>query len=204
MKSKNKGFTLIELLIVVAIIGLLATLAIVSLTSAQQRARDTKRVADIKSIQTALELYWNENAAYPIVDVDDGNAANGDEVTTWVELGTQMSNFISGIPTDPNHNDDIFYQYAMDVSTDNAYYISAQLENENHQALTQDLESASNVGAGSTDWNMLTSNDGMTISDCNGDGTAETTCQTIAAAAVDCTDTAGSAGYCIYGVAATD
>ncbi|HLC89972.1 MAG TPA: prepilin-type N-terminal cleavage/methylation domain-containing protein [Patescibacteria group bacterium] len=63
--STKKGFTLIELLVVIAIIGLLSTLAVVALNSARQKARDAKRVADIKQVQTALELFYNDVEAYP-------------------------------------------------------------------------------------------------------------------------------------------
>lgn len=66
MKNK-KGFTLVELLVVVAIIGLLSTLAVVALGSARQKARDAKRVSDIKQIQTALELYFSDQNTYPVV-----------------------------------------------------------------------------------------------------------------------------------------
>ena len=63
---KKKGFTLIELLVVVAIIGLLATLSVVALNTARAKARDAKRVADVKQIQTALELYYNNSSnGYP-------------------------------------------------------------------------------------------------------------------------------------------
>jgi len=62
---KKKGFTLIELLVVIAIIGLLSTLSVVALNSARQKSRDAKRVADVKQIQTALELYYNDNNGYP-------------------------------------------------------------------------------------------------------------------------------------------
>lgn len=64
-KLQPKGFTLIELLVVIAIIGLLSTLAIVALNSARQKSRDAKRVSDIKQVQTALELYFADQNAYP-------------------------------------------------------------------------------------------------------------------------------------------
>ena len=65
MKNNKSGFTLIELLVVIAIIGLLSTLSILSLNSARARARDAKRVADVKQIQTALEMYYNDAGDYP-------------------------------------------------------------------------------------------------------------------------------------------
>ena len=64
-KSNSKGFTLIELLVVIAIIGLLSTLAVVALNSARQKSRDSKRVADIKQMQTALELFFADANGYP-------------------------------------------------------------------------------------------------------------------------------------------
>lgn len=65
--KKRGGFTLIELLIVVAIIGLLATLAAVGLSSARMKSRDTKRVTDLKQIQKALELSFDNTTGYPVV-----------------------------------------------------------------------------------------------------------------------------------------
>lgn len=67
----KKGFTLIELLVVIAIIGLLSTLAVVALNTARSKSRDAKRVADVKQIQTALELYSGDQAGYP-VEADPG------------------------------------------------------------------------------------------------------------------------------------
>ncbi len=65
MKKNKQGFTLIELLVVIAIIGLLSTLSIVALNQARARSRDARRLADVKQIQTALEMYYNDNYSYP-------------------------------------------------------------------------------------------------------------------------------------------
>ncbi len=60
----KKGFTLIELLVVIAIIGILAGIVLVSLSGARASARDARRQADIDSIKTAMELFYNDNNAY--------------------------------------------------------------------------------------------------------------------------------------------
>ena len=61
----DKSFTLIELLIVVAIIGILAALIIVSVTTASAKARDVKRQEDLRNIQKAVEMYYTTNGSYP-------------------------------------------------------------------------------------------------------------------------------------------
>ncbi|MDP3900527.1 MAG: prepilin-type N-terminal cleavage/methylation domain-containing protein [bacterium] len=65
---KNKsGFTLVELLVVVAIIGMLSSLATVSLNSARTKARDSKRFADVRQLQLAVELCFQEGGSYPLL-----------------------------------------------------------------------------------------------------------------------------------------
>ncbi len=68
MKTKRLAFTLIELLVVIAIIGLLATISVLALQNARAKSRDAKRVADIKQVSTALELFFNDNNRYPTAE----------------------------------------------------------------------------------------------------------------------------------------
>lgn len=65
LRNKNKGFTLIELLVVIAIIGLLASVVLLALNSARAKSRDAKRIADMRQLASALELYFNDNSSYP-------------------------------------------------------------------------------------------------------------------------------------------
>lgn len=98
MKSfyhNKKGFTLIELLVVIAIIGLLATLGVVSFENARNKARDAKRLSDIKQIQSALELYLDANGQYP----PGCASSNGTYVATWAPLMSKT--YISKMPNDP-------------------------------------------------------------------------------------------------------
>jgi len=66
VKSFKSGFTLIELLVVIAIIGVLASVVMVSLNAAREKARDMRRIADLKQIETALELNYDKYGAYTI------------------------------------------------------------------------------------------------------------------------------------------
>lgn len=91
MFKKNKAFTLIELLVVIAIIGILTTIAIVALQSSRADSRDAKRLADVRQIQKALEMYFLENGSYPA------------SITSGIASGTTV--YMAQTPTAPTPAD---------------------------------------------------------------------------------------------------
>ena len=93
MYKDKKAFTLIELLVVIAIIGLLSTLSIIALNSARAKARDAKRISDVKSMQVALEMYYNDMGDYP------ADASIAPNLAIYSNDATQP--FLRVIPTPP-------------------------------------------------------------------------------------------------------
>lgn len=127
MKHKNnRGFTLIEVLIVVFIIGLLASVVLVGLGAFRQRGRDARRIADLRSTQNGLELYYSKNGLYP---------ASSDWTTLKNEL-TGAGIGVNNIPNDPSGGSTA-YQYGSDGQS---YVLWAHLEDKNNQVLKEDVD----------------------------------------------------------------
>lgn len=91
LKNKSKGFTIVELLIVIVVIGILATLVLITFTGIQQKARDSKRKTDLGAVQAALETYYSSNNSYPL--------ASDLESTTWQKAN--MKGFDPAALADP-------------------------------------------------------------------------------------------------------
>lgn len=64
-KARSGGFTIVELLIVIVVIGILATLVIVTFSGIQQKGRDSQRKTDINALQSHIEAYYAQTGAYP-------------------------------------------------------------------------------------------------------------------------------------------
>jgi prepilin-type N-terminal cleavage/methylation domain-containing protein len=133
LRTKNEGFTLIELLVVIAIIGLISSIVLVSLNSARVKARDAKRIAEIKQIQTALELYYDDNNAYPL------SPGCGATIP-----GTSCS-YINQDPIDPKQGTsavfvgNTYFYYSNNYGGGGQWYmIVFKLENTSHFLQTQD------------------------------------------------------------------
>lgn len=69
-RNRKNGFTLIELLVIIAIIGLISSLSLVSLRGAQQKARDAKRLYDLKLIREAVIRFQLDHGYGPTAGLD--------------------------------------------------------------------------------------------------------------------------------------
>ncbi|MCX6792551.1 MAG: prepilin-type N-terminal cleavage/methylation domain-containing protein [Candidatus Falkowbacteria bacterium] len=114
-KKQQSGFTLIELLVVIAIIGVLSTMAIIALGNARTKARDAKRVADIKQIATALELYYADNNSYPTIITPGNSLVSPDGTKTY--MGKIPTN-----PTPMNDGSCSNIDYSYSTNSNNSFF----------------------------------------------------------------------------------
>ena len=136
---KKNGFTLIELLVVIAIIGILTTIVTANLGTARQKARDTKRVSDVKQLQLALALYADANSnRYPAT------------------LGPLAPIYIQAIPVPPGGTSQTAYSYAAlgSGASCTSYHLGALLEVAGSSVLLDDSDAtAGTICTGSAaDW----------------------------------------------------
>ena len=159
MQQKNlkSGFTLIELLVVIAIIGVLSSIVLTSLNSARAKARDAKRVAELRQIQTALELFYDQQGRYPVNqggtcwDLCDTTShmqyfknclARGTDCNfTTTNFQPVMANAPSDPLDNPTQNQGLNFHYftGWEGRGPQCYILGALLET-NHPALNRDAD----------------------------------------------------------------
>lgn len=120
----KKAFTLMELIIVIAILGILASIISANFLNSLKKGRDAKRKGDLEQIQRALEIYYEDNKAYPVTS----------KVTFGSSLchidGCSTRNYMLKLPVDPTSGKS--YEYLSATGVD--YKLFACLEN-NQQKL---------------------------------------------------------------------
>ena len=109
--KKNQGFTLIELMVSISIIAILTALATISFSSAQKKARDSRRAQDMKIMQLAAEPYAAQG----------GGVYPGTTAVPWTMNG---QNILEAIPQDPKTGS--FYTMTIGITN---YCICATMEN---------------------------------------------------------------------------
>lgn len=95
--EKHSGFSLIELMVTVSVIALLSVISVVSINVVSANARDSKRLADVKTLSSALQIYYTDNGQYPNCTANDRDY--GGAWTTC--LGAALAPYISVMPRDP-------------------------------------------------------------------------------------------------------
>lgn len=136
---QSRGFTLIELLVVIALIGTLSALLFANFNAARERSRDAQRKSDLRNIQTALRLYYNDYMRYPQDDNSHdgtfgrilGCGVGGLELCDW--NGTWIADsttYMSTLPRDPlDQAGDSSNDYLYSQVSDDEYLLRACLEN---------------------------------------------------------------------------
>lgn len=71
IKNKKRGFTLVELLVVIAIIGILAAVVVPNAMTAVEKSKVKKTIADMKSLKTAVLMFYSDLGFFP-ADVVNG------------------------------------------------------------------------------------------------------------------------------------
>ena len=105
MKHKNtSAFTLTELIVVITILAILATIWILSFIGYTEKARNSSRISDMKTIEKALSIYKTSSPFFPLPDDPTTITFSGSLAwTQWYFWDTAIRTIkrISNIPTDP-------------------------------------------------------------------------------------------------------
>lgn len=121
-----KGFTIVELIVVIAVIGIIASIVSVTYINVQAGVRDGERKSDITRVKLAIEKYRADNSQYP--SVCPGGDGSGCAATN---LATALEPYLDAIPVDPTvstpgSSDD--YRYVRSVPTSDGYGIYINYE----------------------------------------------------------------------------
>ena len=140
----ESGFTLMELLISVAIISLLSSVVLASISGARASARDAQRIQQVNQIQQALEMFYNDNGHYPkikhvLTEESNDPEPNCGHNGRWCELENKLSPYIDNLPKDEPRDDTYYYMYYSSPGDNyQTYGVGAKLENNDDQAATDD------------------------------------------------------------------
>lgn len=115
---RKKGFTLIELMVVIAIIGLLSSILLVSLKNARAKARDARRISDIETLIKAIEMYATDHGSYP-GEGDGGGIEISPNCSSDLKNDLVGGGYLNSVPEDPAEDSGCF---ATGETNDDAFF----------------------------------------------------------------------------------
>jgi general secretion pathway protein G len=93
----ERGFTLIEVMVVIVILSILAAIIVPRIMDRPDKARMVKAQADIRALESALNLYRLDNHNYPTTDEGlEALVQKPADAPSWKEGG-----YIDRMPKDP-------------------------------------------------------------------------------------------------------
>jgi general secretion pathway protein G len=105
--TKQSGFTLIEIMIVVVILGILASIVVPNIMESPNEARIVKAKQDIRTLESALNLYKLDNFNYPTTDQGLESLvtkpSGQPEAKNWKKKG-----YMKKLPKDPWGNEYLY------------------------------------------------------------------------------------------------
>ncbi len=117
--QNKKGFTLIELLVVVAIISLLASVVMASLSSARVKAKDSGTFQALVQMRNALELYRSSFGKYPYEGENQTFQSDSTAFNDFVTDTLVNNKFMSQVPSKPGGDSDSSNNYYIYFTRDN-------------------------------------------------------------------------------------
>jgi type II secretion system protein G len=147
-----RGFTLIELLIVMAIMGIMASIIAGSFLGATQKARDSERKSNISQLQKSLEAYYNDNNKYPTSN--GGKIVVGLNTLAWgtafsvTDANNNTTVYMSQLPNDSKQPTiQYYYNAGSGANAGKSYQIYTHLENSFDNQLNNNLNSVTCGGS---------------------------------------------------------
>ena len=155
IKKSGEGFTMFELLIVIALIGIMISIALASFNMVRQKSRDGERLSIVKDIALALQDFYSQCGSYPN-SIDPSEQSNVEPCPLRPDAGVtfvgpavlERATFVSGSPAFriPLYGEHDFFYVPTQTEVDgdsaidscDGYHIGVELETKDRTLMQDD------------------------------------------------------------------